>query len=139
MISNKSVTSGSSTPVEQNQNNPNQQSNYPPRDPYQQQHYEGRQPQSPPYYDHYPPSPPHYQGPNVSVVVPKQESPTFAVITLLFYIFLYPIGLILNIIGMITGPKQGCFTQLFLLFVIVPIALFVIMLLAGIDILSSIL
>jgi len=51
------------------------------------------------------------------------------VVTLLFYVFsvllaiLYPIGAILNIIGLITGPRRGCFGALLVFFILIPLAL----------------
>jgi len=43
------------------------------------------------------------------------ESPVFAIITLILYILLvtWPVAAILNIIGLFTGPKRGCFVAMF--------------------------
>lgn len=78
----------------------------------------------------YRPAPSGYpgQGQQVVVNVPQQaESVTFAVVTLLFYIFLYPVGFLLNIIGVFTGPKRGCFLSMLLLFVVVPTILTIVL------------
>ena len=37
----------------------------------------------------------------------------FAIITLILYV-VWPIGAILNIIGLFTGPKRGCFVAMFI-------------------------
>ena len=49
----------------------------------------------------------------------KKGSALFAGITLFFYLA-YPIGLLLNLIGLFTGPRRGCFLVMFLLFVLIP-------------------
>ena len=56
----------------------------------------------------------------VTVNVPKEESVAFAVVTLLLYIFVYPLGLLLNLVGLLTGPRRGCFLTMILLFVVLP-------------------
>jgi hypothetical membrane protein len=56
---------------------------------------------------------------NVTVNV-ADDSPMFAVVTLLFYIFIFPIGLLLNLVGLFTGPRRGCFLTMLILFVVVP-------------------
>jgi len=47
-------------------------------------------------------------------------SVTFAVVTLLFYVFVYPVGLILNIVGLLAGPRRGCFFSLLFFFLLLP-------------------
>lgn len=88
-----------------------------PQPAYQPQY----QPQ--PQQIHYAPSVSPQQ--NVTVNV-NNDSVLFAVVTLLFYIFLYPVGLLLNLIGLITGPKRGCFLAMMLVFVILPVVALVI-------------
>lgn len=61
----------------------------------------------------------------------KQGSVAFAIVATLFYIFLYPVGLILNFIGLITGPRRGCFVSLLLFFVALPVILIVVVLKTG--------
>lgn len=62
----------------------------------------------------------------MTVNVPKNESVAFAVITLILFLFSplgfvsYPFALILTIIGLFTGPKKGCFTSMFIVFVVIP-------------------
>jgi hypothetical protein len=57
---------------------------------------------------------------NVFVNAPCEESVAFAVVTLLFWIFLAPVGLILNLVGLLTGPRRGCFLSMLMFFVIIP-------------------
>lgn len=57
----------------------------------------------------------------VTVQIPREESVAFAVVTLLLYIFVYPVGLLLNLIGLLTGPRRGCFTSMFLVFFLIPV------------------
>ena len=57
--------------------------------------------------------------PHVTIV--KEESVLFAVITFIFYILVYPLGVLLNLIGLFTGPKKGCFGAMFLLLCLMPI------------------
>ena len=79
-----------------------------------------------------PPGPATPPQQNVTVNVPQEQSVTFAVVTLLLYIFLYPIGLILNLVGLITGPRRGCFLTLLLLFVILPaVVIFIVLAVSG--------
>lgn len=49
------------------------------------------------------------------------DDPTFAIITLLLYLFVYPVGVILNVIGLFTGPKRGCFMWMLIVFVGIPL------------------
>lgn len=65
----------------------------------------------------------------VNVTMP--ESNTFAVVTLIFYLFIYPIGFLLNLVGLLTGPRRGCFLSLLLFFVVLPVALILIALHQG--------
>ena len=77
--------------------------------------------------------------PYVNVNVPRQpESVAFAVVTLLFWIFLAPIGFLLNIVGLFTGPKRGCFVSMLMLFVVLPIVVLVVLTAAGIPIAEEI-
>ena len=81
------------------------------------------------------------QGPvhQTYVQVPRQpESVAFAVVTLLFWIFLAPVGLILNFVGLLTGPRRGCFASMLLVFVVLPIVLLVILTVAGIPVIEEI-
>lgn len=56
------------------------------------------------------------------------------VTSLLCYIFLYPIGLILNIVGFFTGERKGCFWSLFIVFFLIPLIAVIIFLLAAASI-----
>jgi len=58
--------------------------------------------------------------PQVQHVVHHSGSVAFAVVTLLFYIFFYPVGLLLNVIGLFTGPRKGCFGALLIVFFLIP-------------------
>lgn len=75
----------------------------------------------------------------VNVIVQKEESVWFAVVTLLLYIFLYPVGLLLNIVGLITGPQRGCFWTLLMVFVVGPILITLILTALGVPIIETIL
>lgn len=77
--------------------------------------------------------------PTEHIVRVRDETVTFAVITLLLYIFLYPVGLLLNVVGLMTGPKRGCFVQMFIVFVVIPIMALVILMAMGFDIIDSVL
>lgn len=71
---------------------------------------------------------------NVNVYVPPQEeSVTFAVVTLLFWIFLAPVGLLLNLVGLLTGPKRGCFFSMFFLFVLLPVGVVLLLVMGGLS------
>jgi hypothetical protein len=81
--------------------------------------------------------------PNVYVSVNNPESPAFAVITLILYLFT-PLGgvsgiiaFLMNIIGLITGPKRGCFVQLFVFFIVIPTVIIIILLIIAADILED--
>ncbi len=60
-------------------------------------------------------------------------SPAFAAITLLAYVFVYPIGLVLNLIGLFTGPRRGCFVMLLLFYVVLPVLVVVAVVGVGLD------
>ena len=46
------------------------------------------------------------------------ESSTFAWLTLVAYFFCWPVAAVMNLIGLLTGPKRGCFLAMFLLLLI---------------------
>jgi hypothetical protein len=68
-------------------------------------------------------TPPPVTQVNVTQSIQQKESSTFAVVTLLCLIFLYPVGFVLNVVGLFTGPRRGCFLAMFILFVLPFIAL----------------
>jgi len=51
----------------------------------------------------------------------KSGSMTFAVVALIFYLLLFPVGLLLNMVGLFTGPRRGCFAAMFGFFVVLPV------------------
>jgi hypothetical protein len=53
--------------------------------------------------------------------IPEEGSIVFAVITLVLYLLIYPIGLVLNLVGLFTGPRRGCFVTMLLVLCILPI------------------
>lgn len=75
--------------------------------------------------------------PSEHVVHVRDETVVFAVITLLFYLFIYPVGFLLNLVGLMTGPKRGCFVQMFVVFVVLPIILIVILAVMGVDVIEK--
>jgi hypothetical protein len=82
---------------------------------------------------------------NVHITANNPESPLFAIITLILYLF-SPIGGIsgiiaffLNIVGLITGPKRGCFVQLLVFFVIIPGVIIIFLLVLAKDLLEDLL
>jgi hypothetical protein len=86
----------------------------------------------------YPPGNPMRSVPHqVSVQVRQPESPTFAVVTLLLYIFVYPIGLLLNFVGLLTGPRRGCFVSLLLFFVVLPVLVVFLLAAMGVPVIES--
>ena len=78
------------------------------------------------------------QNVNITQQVVMKESNTFAVISLLSYIFVWPIGFLLNLVGLLTGPSRGCFIQLLIFFVVIPVIGYIILISMGINILSGI-
>jgi hypothetical protein len=66
-------------------------------------------------------------------VTVKDDSPTFAIVTLLLWIFVYPLGFLLNVIGLITGPRRGCFAAMLLVFIVLPVATFLILFAIGVP------
>jgi len=73
-----------------------------------------------------------------TITVKQQESVVFAVITLLFYIFVYPVGALLNLIGLITGPNRGCFVSMLIFFLVLPAAAIAVLFMIGIDVFEAI-
>ncbi len=71
---------------------------------------------------------------NTTIIVKRGESVAFAVVTLLFYIFVFPVGLLLNLVGLLTGPRRGCFVVMALLFIVLPVGLVAIVIAAGIQV-----
>ena len=69
-----------------------------------------------------------------AVVRVENESVLFAVITLIFWILFAPIGFILNIVGLFTGPRRGCFGLMFFIFFTIPVVLIVVLAGAGIGV-----
>ena len=63
----------------------------------------------------------------------RSNSPAFAIITCICYIFVYPLGLLLNAIGLLTGPRRGCFSSLIIFFFIIPIVIVWIMIDQGVK------
>lgn len=51
----------------------------------------------------------------------EDNSLLFPILTMLGYIFLYPAGLVANIVGLFVGQRKGCFLSLFLVFFVLPI------------------
>ena len=45
---------------------------------------------------------------------------------------------ILNFVGLLTGPRRGCFASMLLVFVVLPIVLLVILTIAGIPVIEEI-
>jgi Tfp pilus assembly protein PilE len=73
----------------------------------------------------------------VHVHINQPESVWFAVLTLILWIFIPPVGFILNIVGLFTGPRRGCFLvmlfPLMILFAIIFIAIAVPSLMSAIE------
>ena len=69
-----------------------------------------------------------------TIIVKREESVAFAVVTLLFYIFVYPVGLLLNLVGLLTGPRRGCFVTMALAFIFLPLGLLAVVIATGIHI-----
>ena len=72
----------------------------------------------------------------VNVNIP--QSPVFAIITLICWLFIAPVGLILNIIGLITGPCRGCFVSMLIFFILVPILVVIVLTAIGVPVLDEI-
>jgi hypothetical protein len=68
----------------------------------------------------------------------REESVAFAVVTLLCYIFLYPIGLLLNLVGLIAGPRRGCFFSLAIVFLLLPLLAVLVLTAMGVPVLDRI-
>jgi hypothetical protein len=66
---------------------------------------------------------PHCGAPAADVVYvePTREDPTLAVLSMVFYLLLYPVGLVLNIVGLFSGQKVGCHIALLAVFVGLPL------------------
>jgi hypothetical protein len=71
---------------------------------------------------------------SVQVNVHQNPSVVFAVITLIAYLFIYPLGFLLNVVGLFTGPRRGCFTAMLLFFVALPAALLAAIIFTGVHI-----
>lgn len=67
----------------------------------------------------------------VRVKVESVETVTFAVVTLIFLLLLFPVGFILNLVGLVTGPKRGCFLAMLLAVSIPGLLIFLFWLLAS--------
>lgn len=93
---------------------------------------------SPEYGSHSIEKPNNHQEQTVIINDYKEESVTFAVVTLLVYIFLFPLGLVLNLVGLLTGPRRGCFGAMFFTFILLPFILGFILAAMGIPVLEEI-
>jgi len=71
------------------------------------------------------------------VVVKMPESPTFAIITFVLYLFVFPLGALLNLIGLLTGPKRGCFLAMLLFFIVIPVVVILALGLSVAEVLGS--
>lgn len=60
----------------------------------------------------------------------EKGSLLFPILTLVFWIVFWPAGLVMNIIGLVTGPRKGCFLAMIIVFVV----LFVLAIIAAIAI-----
>lgn len=58
-----------------------------------------------------------------TVVVEKDDGDDWylPVVTLLTYVLIYPIGLVLNIVGFFSGKHKGCFLSMFIVFFLIPL------------------
>ena len=76
---------------------------------------------------------PHCGAPAADVVVvePPREDPTLAVLALVFYLLLYPVGLILNLVGLFSGQKTGCHFAMLIVFVGLPLVALAILVALG--------
>jgi hypothetical protein len=77
---------------------------------------------------------PHCGAPAADVVYvePPREDPTLAVLSMVFYLLLYPVGLVLNIVGLFSGQKVGCHVALLIVFVGLPLLLVAALVLLGV-------
>lgn len=66
-------------------------------------------------------------------MVRNDDGLVFPLITLVCYLLTYPLGLLLNMIGLCLGSRRGCFWAMLVVFLFVPIAL-VVLALFGITI-----
>lgn len=67
-----------------------------------------------------------------TVVIYKEETLLFPLITLVCYLLFYPLGLLCNIVGLISGERRGCFWVLFLVFFGLPLGLLLLVLGGGV-------
>ncbi len=58
-----------------------------------------------------------------TVIVEKDDGDDYylPVVTLLTYVLIYPIGLVLNIVGFFSGKHKGCFLSMFIVFFLIPL------------------
>ena len=58
-----------------------------------------------------------------TVIVEKDDGDDYylPVVTLLTYVLIYPIGLVLNIVGFFSGKHKGCFLSMFIVFFLTPL------------------
>ncbi len=54
-----------------------------------------------------------------TVIIQNEGSILFPLITLAFYFLFFPVGLVLNLVGLFTGPHRGCFLAM-LIFLVIP-------------------
>ncbi len=66
--------------------------------------------------------------PNVVIVKVQDDSVLFPVMTLICYFVFFPLGILLNIIGLFTGPKRGCFAIMLFLVLLPALICFMLML-----------
>ena len=52
---------------------------------------------------------------------PAREDMTLTILTLVFYIFMWPVGFVLNLVGLLAGPKRGCHFWMMVVFLLLPI------------------
>lgn len=71
-----------------------------------------------------PPDPNEHQVYHQTVVVQSEGAILFPIITLAFYFIFFPIGLIMNFIGLFTGPHRGCFLAMIIFLLLPGIILF---------------
>jgi hypothetical protein len=77
---------------------------------------------------------------NQTIIVVKEDTVLFPVLTLVCYFFFFPLGFLLNVIGLFTGPKRGCFVALMIVVLLPSLILFAFILsLFGITFISALL